>query len=100
VISHLLQASLRLDISRNKVLVANIALSICSVNITFGAYITGIFGMNLDNTASIQPVQGVFATVWVGTFVLMIISTVSVYYYLVWTGVIHHDTQLVEKMLN
>lgn len=92
------QASLRLDMARNKVLVANIMLTIVSANITFGAYITGIFGMNLDNTITIQPINGVFEVVFMGTFVLMIVASIFVYYYFVWQGVIVEDDPETEKI--
>lgn len=84
--------------ARNKVLVANIMLTIVSANITFGAYITGIFGMNLDNTITIQPINGVFEVVFMGTFVLMIVASIFVYYYFVYQGVIVEDDPETEKM--
>lgn len=63
--------SLRLDTSRNELLIANTALAVLACSIGFSAYITGVFGMNLDNTKYIQPVNGVFAGVFGGTFVLI-----------------------------
>ena len=80
-------------------LTANIAIGVASVNVTFGAYITGIFGMNLDNTTYIQPVTGVFATVFFGTITFMTIATFVVYYYLVYTGVVQEDDLEEEQKL-
>ena len=90
---------LRLDMQRNKVLSANIVISLVTGALTFGAYISGIFGMNLDNTQFIQLLPGVFATIWVGTMVFMMIISWGVYYLLIIHGVIpFHDTEL-EKLL-
>jgi hypothetical protein len=66
-----LQVLLRLDTSRNELLVANTVLAILGCSIAFSAYITGIFGMNLNNTKSIQPVENVFQLVFAGTFALI-----------------------------
>ena len=44
--------------------------------------------MNLDNTVSIQPIQGIFAIVWVGSTFAMIALFIVVYAYLAWFGVL------------
>ena len=64
------------------------SLQVASVLITFGAYVTGIFGMNLDNTVTIQPIYGVFTLVSVLTFALIIVGNFVVMYYYERTGVI------------
>jgi len=46
--------SLRLDTARNELLVTNTMFGVLSSCIAFAAYFTGIFGMNLDNTNTIQ----------------------------------------------
>ena len=96
-----IQAMLRLDMQRNKVLMASIVISIISTNITFGSYISGIFGMNLDNISFIQLLPGMFPTIWVGTMVVMVVASWAMYYWFVIIGVLpFHDTHLEEKYLN
>jgi hypothetical protein len=53
-IRDLWQMSLRLDTSRNELLVANAAFTIILALTAFGSYIGGIFGMNLDNVTHIM----------------------------------------------
>jgi len=57
------QLSLRLDISRNELLVANSVLALAACCCGLGAYVTGVFGMNLDNTVTIQETPHLFYTV-------------------------------------
>lgn len=80
--------SLRLDTSRNELLIANTAISILSVCIAFSAYITGIFGMNLDNTRYIQPTSGVFSTVFCVTAIFICVGSYSVFFYLRYCGIL------------
>ena len=95
------QASLRLDISRNKTLSANITITLITVNVTFAGYIAGVFGMNLDNVDTIQPVEGVFAIVFVGTFCLIIICSTIIYYLFRKWGIIQTiDKKKEDKYLN
>jgi Mg2+ and Co2+ transporter CorA len=67
--------SLRLNVAQNRVLAANITFNAAIVMISFGGYVSGIFGMNLDNTVTIMPVFGVFEIVFVGTFSIMVIGS-------------------------
>jgi hypothetical protein len=60
-----------LDTSRNELLIANTALAVLACSIGFSAYLTGVFGMNLDNTVYLQFVKGGFAGIFAGTFVLI-----------------------------
>lgn len=85
--------SLRLDTSRNELLICNTAFSLLSCCIGLGAYLTGVFGMNLDNTISIQPVRGVFATIWAGSTAVIIVMFATVYGYLGYTGVLPQRTK-------
>lgn len=43
--------TLRLDTSRNEIMIATFILSIFGCSTAFGAYFTGVFGMNLDNAS-------------------------------------------------
>ncbi len=74
-------------------------LSITSVTVTFGAYITGVFGMNLDQTIYLQPIPGVFALVFAVTFGIIIFGSMGIYLYFVRIGVIHIDDNKAEKKL-
>jgi len=85
--------SLRLDTSRNELLVANTAFALLSCCIGVGAYITGLFGMNLDNTLTILPQTGSFAMVWAGSTASMILMFLAVYSYLSWTGILPQRTE-------
>jgi hypothetical protein len=87
-ITNFQQVSLRLDTSRNELLIANTALAVLACSIGFGAYITGIFGMNLDNVDYIQPVKHVFAAVSVGSFALIILVFCAILFYLRWSGML------------
>ena len=55
--------SLRLDTSRNELLIANTILAILACCFGLGAFVSGIFGMNLDNTGKLQQTKNVFYTV-------------------------------------
>lgn len=54
---------LRLDTSRNELLVASTVLSVVACAVGVGSFITGAFGMNLDNVDTLQPISGLFYTV-------------------------------------
>ncbi len=69
--------SFSVDTSRNQLLIANTSLSVLACSIALGAYFTGVFGMNLDNTMSIQSTRGVFVGVFIATLVLI----AGVYYF-------------------
>jgi magnesium transporter len=79
---------LKLDVSRNKLLTAHMTLAVIGVSISFSAYITGVFGMNLDNVREIQPVKGSFGTIFLITFGSIILSVYSFLSYYRHTGVI------------
>ena len=45
-----------------------------AVCIGFSAYITGVFGMNLDNTTTIQQQKGLFAAIVGATFFFIVVG--------------------------
>lgn len=55
--------SLRLDTSRNELLIVNTQMAVLACCIGFAAFITGAFGMNLDNTIYLQYVPNLFYTI-------------------------------------
>ena len=79
---------LRLDMSQNRILGQEMVLLTCMCFVGFGAYIAGIFGMNLDNTITIQPVYGVFEVVFVLTFALIVFGSYGLNKYWEYIGVI------------
>ena len=66
---------LRLDVMRNQLLLANTWITIIAVNLALGSFVSGIFGMNLDNTRSIEPMKNSFVIVTIVTIVSMFIFT-------------------------
>jgi cytoskeletal protein RodZ len=71
-----------LEASRNELLVATTIISIISSTIGFAGFVTGAFGMNLDNTRKLESIDGFFA--WVITlcvlFVILVSSGVILYF--------------------
>jgi hypothetical protein len=65
------QLSLRLDTSRNELLITNTVLAVLACCFGLGAYVTGIFGMNLDNTGRLQSTPHVFSSVIVTSLFCM-----------------------------
>lgn len=84
--------SLRLDTSRNELLIANTALAVLACSIAFGAYITGVFGMNLDNTETIQNDKHSFAIVTVCSFGGILLVFFILFAYLRWSGMLPSRT--------
>lgn len=76
--------NLRLDLARNQLLIVNIVLSVLTCAIGFCAYVTGIFGMNLDQTLWLQDVYGVFTGVVISTLLFMVIVGAGVVYLLMY----------------
>ena len=70
--------SLRLDSSRNQLMIVNAILSVLTCIIGFCAYITGAFGMNLDQVYYLQPIKGVFNAVFCITMFFIPIATVAI----------------------
>lgn len=92
--------ALKLDTARNQILVTNMSLQVASVLIAFGAYVSGIFGMNLDNTVTIMPVYGVFSIVWVSTLAIIIVGNLAIMYYYERTGVIPATIRMHNRISN
>lgn len=69
---------IRLDASRNELLVASTIISIISCTISFGGFVTGAFGMNLDNTAQFEVIDGMFDSVVALCVVFIIVASSSV----------------------
>jgi magnesium transporter len=80
--------SLRLDTARNQLMVANTTLQVLSIAIGIGAFVTGIFGMNLDNVYTLQEVSGLFHEVWAVTIFVIIVGFFTSIWYLRYTGVL------------
>lgn len=77
------EVSMKLDHTKNEILKINTILTIVSTGLTFGGYIAGIFGMNLDNTEYLQPVPGVFMSVCIVTSALIIFGVgVTILYFM------------------
>ena len=77
------EVSMKLDHTKNEILKINTILTIVSTGLTFGGYVAGIFGMNLDNTEYLQPVSGVFMTVCIVTSALIILGVgVTILYFM------------------
>ena len=73
--------SLRLDTSRNELLIANTNLAILACCFGLGAFVSGIFGMNLDNTGKLQSTPDVFVTVIFSSLVAMGVMFVGLIVY-------------------
>ena len=72
--------SMKLDTTRNELLKTNMILSIIALYLTFGGFVAGIFGMNLDNTVHLQNTPHVFITVTLvttGVIIVGIILTIA-----------------------
>jgi Mg2+ and Co2+ transporter CorA len=69
-------ASLRLDSSRNQIMSLTAILTIVSCCIGFCGYVSGIFGMNLDQTRWLQHVPGVFSGIIISTMLFMVIVSI------------------------
>lgn len=80
--------ALKLDSSRNQLLVVNTRLVVYVVAIGFSAYLTGIFSMNLDNAVTLVVFYGVFESCFVGSFMTIIMMSAGILYYLKRTHVL------------
>lgn len=79
---------MQLDTARNNLLTLNTTISVCAVAVGFGSYVTGAFGMNLDNTVTIQETPNVFVIVCAATFTFIITVSVGVIMYFQSLGVL------------
>ena len=78
--------SLRLDTSRNQLLIVDVAISTCALGVCLGAYIGSIFGMNLQS--GIEETPHVFTVVSVLSAVLSIAVIGFVGWYLQHTRIV------------
>lgn len=78
----------RLNVSQNELLVANTVVTITACAVGFGGYISGLFGMNLDQTIYLQPQSGSFKTVVIASFTFIVGSVILTLFYLRLTGVL------------
>lgn len=74
--------SLRLDSSRNELLVANIVLCVVSCSIGLSSYISSLFGMSLDNEITIPYTKEIFFGVSGVTMVLIPLVSIAILSYL------------------
>lgn len=77
---------------------ANTVVTIMACAIGFGGYISGIFGMNLDNTEFIQPKAGSFLAVAFSSFAFIVLSVVITIAYLRFTGVLPTHVKYIPDM--
>eukprot|EP01038_Epipyxis_sp_PR26KG_P010484 gene10484-14087_t len=66
--------SLRLETARNKLLITNSTLSLFNCSVAFAAYISGLFGMNLDNVILLMPIKHFFVSLFVVSFAFIFVS--------------------------
>lgn len=85
---------LRLDTSRNELLIANTALTLISVGVGFGAYVAGVFGMNLDQTIYLEPKKNSFVIITVLSLVGVCLVYLLGYGYLKMAGIIPERVKL------
>jgi len=77
---------LRLDTSRNQLLIADNVISIVSCSLGFGSFIGAIFGMNFDS--EIWSDRTAFSSVTVMTVIGMIVGAVGTIIYFQKTGIL------------
>lgn len=80
--------SLRLDTSRNELLITNTVVSLVSCTFAVGGYVGALFGMNLRNGFEGDTNSGTFWTVAATTTFLVIIATVGTIVYLKYTEIL------------
>jgi len=78
--------SLRLDTSRNQLLVADTTLSIAMLGVGLGSWVCGLFGMNLYS--GVENKDHLFTPVAVLTIMMMMFVFIVILVYLRWTGVL------------
>ena len=89
--------ALRLDTSRNQLLVADTTISIVTLAFTIGSFVGSIFGMNLNSYVQTAPYN--FAVVCVATSVFIICFSACTIKYFQMTGVIPRDDFVGLKMV-
>lgn len=66
---------LKSSLLQNQYMFINMLISILTCVIGFCAYITGLFGMNLDNVIYLQPIHGFFNGVLIATLIFIPLMT-------------------------
>ena len=89
--------TLRLDTARNQLLVANTGFAVLACAISCGSFITGAFGMNLDNTILLQNKPGLFNVVILSSVFGIIALFALVIWYLRYTGVLPSQTVAIDN---
>ncbi len=79
---------LQLNYTQNEILLLNTTLTILSCAIGFGGFITGGFGMNLDNTQHLQNVNNSFLIVFTLALAAIIGCFLSAYNFFKWSGIL------------
>ena len=86
--------TLKLNIAQNELLTANTSLAVLAVTIAFGAYVAGVFGMNLDIPDGIE-----FAVVFAVTMVIIVVGTALIMGYYQWEGVLPTRVRVREDVI-
>jgi len=73
-------AILKINTIQNQLMLVNLIISVLSCVIGFCAYITGLFGMNLDNVNYLQNINGIFNGVVISTSIFIPMVT----YFIIW----------------
>ena len=63
-------------------------MAVLSCCISFGSYVGGLFGMNLDNVQFLEPINGLFYGIFGSSFGFMILSYFCIIYFYQKSGVI------------
>ena len=79
---------IQLDANRNKYLKLNIILSIITLIVTIGTLITGLFGMNIENT--LEESHHTFLEITYSIIFGILLIPFMIYYVLVKTGTLSY----------
>lgn len=79
---------LQLNYTQNEILLLNTTLTILSCAVGFGGFITGGFGMNLDNTKYLQNMNHSFLIVFTLAFAAIVACFMSAYNFFKWSGIL------------
>ena len=86
--------TLKLNIAQNELLTANTSLAVLAVTIGFGAYLAGVFGMNLDIPDGID-----FIVVFAVTMVIIVVGSLLIMGYYQWEGVLPTRVRVREDVI-
>lgn len=91
---------LALNYSQNEILILNTAMTILACAIGFSGYITGGFGMNLDNTKDLQSTKHSFAIVFACSFLGLVVIFWVTYRTFIWKGILPEIVGKKSNVLN